>query len=203
MLLGHDPVAYFTVGKPIRGNPSIREYHDGVTFYFASEANRELFRREPAKYFPQYGAFCASGAAFGLKLGHDPTEFEIVGGRIFFFGDILGKQAWQIDPAWNIARGDEMWPESRDNGWRQQSLNRYANKVSWYKNTADIRRDFARKNPGKQMAAYDPGGMVTNLFLKQPGWRAREGFGQPVVGFVGVDPCPDACPGTVSRAFGQ
>lgn len=203
MLLGHDPVAYFTVGRPIRGNPQIRERYQDVTFYFANEANRTEFRRDPAKYFPQYGGFCSSGAAYGLKLGHDPTEFEIVGGKIYFFGDVLGHEAWKIDAAWNIARGDEMWPEAKDEGWRYQSLRRYASKVSWYKDTRAIREDWTRKNPGRSMPVYDTGGMVTNLFLRGPGWRAREGFGQPVVGLVGTDACPPACAGEPSYPFGQ
>ena len=203
MLLGHDPVAYFTVGKPTRGYPNIREDYDGVTFYFASEGNRELFRKEPAKYSPQYGAYCSSGAAFAIKLGHDPTEFIIRNGKIYFFGDVLGKEAWLLDPEWNIKHGDEVWPEAKDTGWRWQSLKRYANKVPWYKTGKDIRDEFTKKYPGRQWPDFDPGGMVTNLFLKDQGWRAREGFGQPVVGLVGVDPCPPACPGTVSKAFGE
>jgi len=204
MLLGHDPVAYFTVGKPTRGNPDIRAEHDGVTFYFASQQNRSLFQASPDKYFPQYGAFCASGATYGLKLGSDPTEFEIVNGRIYFFGDVLGKEAWSIDPDWQIRHGDQMWPESRETGWRWQSLKRYASKVPWYRNTADVHKLWAAKHPDKPMSSYDPGGMVTNLFLQSPGWRARTGFGpQPVVGLVGVDPCPPACPGEVSKKFGE
>ena len=203
MLLGHDPVAYFTVGKPTRGDPAIRESYEGTTFYFASAANRDLFRKEPARYFPQYGSFCASGAAYGLKLGHDPTEFEIVDGKIYFFGDVLGHAAWNLNPAWNIQRGDEMWHEAKDVGWRQQTLNRYANKVAWYKNGVEIRREWAAKNPGKTWPKFDTGSMMSNLFFKQQGWRAREGFNQPVVGFVGVDPSPEACPGTVSKKFGE
>ena len=159
MLLGHDPVAYFTVGKPTRGYPNIREDYDGVTFYFASEDNRALFRKEPAKYFPQYGAYCSSGAAFAIKLGHDPTEFIIRNGKIYFFGDVLGKEAWLLDPDWNIKHGDEVWPEAKDTGWRWQSLKRYANKVSWYKTGKDVRDEFAKKYPGRQWpgAARAPG----------------------------------------------
>lgn len=204
MLLGHDPVAYFTVGKPTYGNPSIKSTLPGRTYYFASDANKKLFDTSPDKYEPQYGGFCSSGAAFAIKLGSDPTEFEIVAGKLYIFGDVLGHEAWSIDPAWNIQRGDEVWPEAKDVGWRWQSLKRYASKVSWYKNTQDVRTDWAKKFPGRQMSNYDPGGMVTNLFLKDPGWRAREGFGpQPVVGFVGEDPCPPACTGQVSKRFGE
>ena len=203
MLLGHDPVAYFTVGKPMRGFPNIRADHGGVSFYFASEENRVLFRNNPDKYFPQYGAYCSSGAAFGIKLGHDPTEFIIRDGKIYFFGDVLGKEAWLLDPQWNIKHGEEMWLEAKDTGWRWQSLKRYASKVSWYKSGKEIVEEFKRKYPDRQWPDYDPGGMVTNLFLKEQGWRAREGFGQPIVGLTGVDPCPPACPGTVSTAFGE
>jgi YHS domain-containing protein len=202
MLLGHDPVSYFKRNLPVRGDPAIRADHDGVTYYFSSTANRDDFRADPVRYVPQYGGFCSSGAAFGLKLGSDPTEFVIRDNRLFIFGDIAGKSAWLIDPEWNIQHADEMWPEAAPVGWRWQTLKRYANKVPWYKDTAAIHRDYAAKFPGKPWPKYNPGGMVTNLFLKKPGWRAREGFGgQPVVGFVGVDPCPPACPGEVSPAF--
>jgi YHS domain-containing protein len=202
MLLGHDPVAYFTRAQPVRGDPAIRSSLPGRTYYFTDADSKRTFDADPARYEPQYGGFCASGAAFGIKLGSDPTEWEIVNGRLFIFGDILGKVAWGIDPAWNIAHGDQVWPDARDAGWRGQSLQRYAFKVPWYKNTADIRRDFASKYPGRTPPSYDPGGMVRNLFLELPGWRAREGFsGQPALGLVSVDPCPPACPGATSQGF--
>jgi hypothetical protein len=35
MLLGHDPVAYFAVGKPVRGYPNIQAQVRGATYYFA------------------------------------------------------------------------------------------------------------------------------------------------------------------------
>ena len=204
MLLGHDPVAYFTAGKPTYGDPAIKTSLPQRTYYFASEANKRLFDSGPDKYEPQYGGFCASGAAFALKLGSDPTQFEIVNGKLYIFGDVIGHEAWSIDPAWNIRHGDAVWPEARAVGWRWQSLRRYADKVDWYKSGADIHRDWAAKYPGRAMSAYDPGGMITNLFLRGPGWRAREGYGpQPVVGFVGEDPCPPACPGQVSKRFGE
>jgi YHS domain-containing protein len=203
MLLGHDPVSYFTQGKPVRGDPAIRASHDGVVFYFANQENQQAFTAKPDQYFPQYGGFCASGAAYALKLGSDPTEFVIRDGRIFFFGDVLGKTAWQINPEWNVEKGDEVWPAAKDTGWRWQSLKRFASKVSWYKDSATIRREYKEKFPDTPRPEYDPGGLMQNLFFKSPGWRAREGFGHPVVGFVGEDPCPVACPATVSKAFGE
>ncbi len=183
MLLGHDPVAYFTQGQPRRGKPELKVNLPERTYYFESAEHRALFLANPGKYEPQYGAFCASGAAFAIKLGTDPTAWQIEGGRLFIFGDVLGKTAWQLDPAWNVAQADKLWPEMRDAGWRGQSLKRYANKVPHYQTGAQIKAEWERQNPGKSWPSYDPGGMFNNLFFKAPGWRAAEGFGQPALGY--------------------
>jgi YHS domain-containing protein len=204
MLLGHDPVAYFTQSQSVRGNPVFQSTLPGRTYYFLNAEHKRLFDAAPDKFEPQYAGFCASGAAYALKLGSDPTEWRIVGGKLYIFGDVLGRTAWELDPAWNIQHGDEVWPEAKDAGWRGQTLKRYANKVAWYKTGADIRKAFEAKYPGLAMPQFDVGGMWQNLFTKDPGWRAREGYGgQPVVGLVGDDLCPVACIGLASKAFGQ
>lgn len=184
MLLGHDPVAYFTKGRPERGDPAQRVDLPGRSYYFASAEHRALFTANPAKYEPQYGGFCASGAAFAIKLGSDPTAWTIRDGRLFIFGDTLGHAAWSVDPAWNVAHADRLWPGIRDQGWRGVSLEGYLFKVPHYLNGAQIKAQWEAKNPGKTWPAYDPGGMVKNLFLKPPGWRAAEGFGQPALGYA-------------------
>ena len=62
ILRGNDAVAYFTQGKPVKGDPGIRATYDGDTYRFASEANKRLFEQDPRKYAPAYAGFCASGA---------------------------------------------------------------------------------------------------------------------------------------------
>ena len=183
MLLGHDPVAYFTLGRPTVGDPKLAAEHEGVTYYFVNEEHRALFLAEPQKYAPQYGGFCSSGAAYAVKLGSDPTEWAIRDGRLFIFGDVLGKTAWQLDPKWNVEHADRLWPEMRANGWRGQSLMSYAFKVPHYKTGAQIVEDWKKKDPNMKWPAYDTGGMMTNLFSKPPGWRAAEGFSQPALGY--------------------
>ena len=183
MLLGYDPVAYFTAGQPTRGDKTITSTLPSRTYYFASSANKRLFDAEPAKYEPQYGAFCSSGAAFAIKLGSDPTSWEIYQGRLFIFGDVLGHEAWKLDKDWNVKYADQVWPEMKDAGWRGQSLSRYVNKVPWYKNSKDIRDEYAKKYGGKPWPSYDVGSMFSNLFTKLPGWRAAEGHSQPALGY--------------------
>lgn len=183
MLLGHDPVAYFTQGRPQRGDPALRVDLPQRSYYFATPQHKALFEADPARYEPQYGGFCASGAAFAVKLGSDPTSWVVRDGRLFIFGDVIGKTAWALDPAWNVDHADRLWPSIRDEGWRAASLRAYGSKVPHYKTGAQIKAEWQARNPGKTPSSYDPGGMVTNLFLKQPGWRAAEGFGQPALGY--------------------
>ena len=183
MLLGHDPVAYFTQGQATRG--SVRHVVDlpERSYYFASAEHKALFEATPSRYEPQYGGFCASGAAFAIKLGSDPTAWTIRDGRLFIFGDVIGQTAWGVDPAWNVAHADALWPAIADSGWRGQSLSAYLRKVPHYLTGAQIRAQWEALHPGQSWPLFDPGGMLQNLFFKRPGWRAAEGFGQPALGY--------------------
>ncbi len=183
MLLGFDPVAYFTRGAPTRGLPEHQVQLPQRSYYFASAEHKRLFEADPQRYEPQYGGFCASGAAFAVKLGSDPTAWQIWQGRLFIFGDVLGQTAWQLDPVWNVAHADRLWPDMREAGWRAQSLSRYMNKVPHYLTGAQIKAQWQARNPSQSWPAFDPGGMFNNLVLKPPGWRAAEGFGQPALGY--------------------
>ncbi len=183
MLLGHDPVSYFTKGQPERGKPELKVSLAERTYYFANDEQRRLFVADPARYEPQYGGFCSSGAAYAIKLGSDPTAWVVRDDRLFIFGDVLGKTAWEVDPAWNVKHADALWPDAAPNGWRGQSLKRYINKVDHYKTGVQIKAEYDAKNPGKAWPVYDVGGMFANLFTKPPGWRAAEGHSQPALGY--------------------
>src|SRR2546421_506954 len=91
---------------------------DARSWSASSPAHRAAFQATPAKYEPQYGGFCSNGAPYAVKLGSDPTQFEIRGGRLFIFGDIQGHEMWLLDWHDNIRHGDELWPSIKDRGWR-------------------------------------------------------------------------------------
>jgi len=184
MLLGFDPVAYFTDGKPVRGVHTIAASTEGRTYYFSTPAHRDAFVAAPTKYEPQYGGFCSDGAAYAVKLGSDPTQFEIRDGRLFIFGDIIGHEMWLLDEGGNIRHADETWPGIRDAGWRWASLKGWTRKVPWYRTGGDLMSEWKAKHPGRKLE-YDTGGALKNLVLKYPGWRAREGFGQERLGVPG------------------
>ena len=86
MLKGHDPVAYFVVGKHVPGKPGINAEHNGGTYRFASDENRQVFMKNPDRYTPQYGGFCSNGIVYGIAMGGDPDTWTIIDGRLFIFG---------------------------------------------------------------------------------------------------------------------
>ena len=47
MLKGYDPVAYFTVGRPVPGRVDIAVQHDGLDYRFTSDEHRKMFLANP------------------------------------------------------------------------------------------------------------------------------------------------------------
>ena len=54
---GYDTVAYFAEHKAVKGSDKFAYRWLGANWYFSSAENRELFKREPVKYAPQYGGY--------------------------------------------------------------------------------------------------------------------------------------------------
>lgn len=83
---GYDPVSYFTKSKAEKGSSKWAVLHNGVTYYFSSEENKELFKTNPSKYEPQYGGWCAYAmGANGEKVEVDPETFKILNGKLYLF----------------------------------------------------------------------------------------------------------------------
>lgn len=83
---GYDPTAYFTQNKAVKGNKQFAATVEGATYYFASAASKDLFVKDPKKYEPQYGGWCAYAmGATNEKVEIDPETFKIVGGKLYLF----------------------------------------------------------------------------------------------------------------------
>ncbi len=112
-LRGHDPVAYQTQNRAVPGVAQFTSAHEGVTFRFASAANRDVFRADPARYAPAYGGFCAMGVAMGRKLDGDPTLFRVVDNRLYLNVNAPVQQRWVQDIPGNLRTANEQWPALR------------------------------------------------------------------------------------------
>lgn len=83
---GYDPVAYFTEGKGVKGSGNYRAEVNGIIYHFSTEANRDLFQKNPSKYEPQYGGWCAYAMGNdGDKVAINPSTFKIVNGKLYLF----------------------------------------------------------------------------------------------------------------------
>jgi len=107
---GYDPVAYFTDGKPVRGNGYNVSEFEGVTYAFASKAHKALFDANPRKYLPAYGSYCAYGVSVGKKFVADPEVWKIVDGRLYLNLDTGIQKKWNADIPGNIKKADANWP---------------------------------------------------------------------------------------------
>jgi YHS domain-containing protein len=108
---GYDPVAYFTEKKPVKGNPAIAFEHGGAKYFFASEANRDTFKKEPEKYAPQYGGYCAWAVAQGSTASSDPNAWTIHDGKLFLNYSQSVRSTWEKDIPGNVTKGDANWPK--------------------------------------------------------------------------------------------
>lgn len=110
---GYDPVTYFTQNKAIKGNKDRAVYHQGVTYYFSTQENKEAFTKNAAKYEPEYGGWCAYAmGASGEKINIDPATFKIVYGKLYlfynkFFNNTL--KDWNKDETNLKSKADANW----------------------------------------------------------------------------------------------
>lgn len=113
-LRGVDPVSYFTAGEPQDGDFTITAVHNGATYRFVSEENRDLFKENPDKYLPQYGGFCAFGTAMGVKVDGDPDLWKIVDGKLYLNLSKSIQERWNGDIPGFVSTADEKWGDLRD-----------------------------------------------------------------------------------------
>ena len=105
----YDPVAYFSEGRPIRGKREFNAEYQGAKYAFSSESNRERFLGDPDKYVPQYGGYCAYGAAHGGKSDIDPEVWEIVDGKLYLMVSGGTMSVWQKRKKAYIQLADKAW----------------------------------------------------------------------------------------------
>ncbi|MDB9316655.1 YHS domain-containing (seleno)protein [Nodularia spumigena] len=109
-LKGFDPVAYFQQGKPIAGNPNFTYQWANVNWRFSTAQNRDLFAKNPEKYAPQYGGFCAWAVSQGYTAPIDPNAWKIVEGKLYLNADLRIQKRWERDIPGNIKKADKNWP---------------------------------------------------------------------------------------------
>jgi YHS domain-containing protein len=144
MLKGADVVAYFTQSKFVQGDVKFKSDFEGVTFRFSSADNKALFDKEPQKYMPEYGGYCANGIVYGIPWGGDGDTWKMIGGKLYIFGGQGSKDGFEVDEARHLQLADKYWKEevSGSNSFIQRSK-RLMFKVPHYKTGEEIAKEVA------------------------------------------------------------
>jgi len=111
---GYDPVAFFTEGKANKGDSQWRSTFGGATYYFQSNSNREMFDKDPAKYAPQYGGYCAMAMTMGKLEDVDPIFFVVHDGKLLLQRNEKAHVMFSKDLDGNHKKADANWAKLQE-----------------------------------------------------------------------------------------
>lgn len=107
---GNDLVAIANGLGIVPGQAKHTHVHDGVAYYFASEAAMKQFAAAPENFMPQYGGYCTLGVALGKKLDGSPRFADIVDGKLYIFLNAAVFEAYKKDKVGILAKAAKSWP---------------------------------------------------------------------------------------------
>lgn len=106
---GYDTVAYFKAGEAMKGSESYTFQWHGMTWYFLTKENRDLFAAGPAKYAPQYDGYCAWAMTEARKAQTDPEVWKIVDSKLYLNCSRSAYEKWSKDIPGNIEKANANW----------------------------------------------------------------------------------------------
>lgn len=125
-LEGYDPVSYFRSDAskqgPLKGDAKFEVKQNDATYLFSSEANKQEFLKNPDKYAPAFGGWCAYAVAEKKeKVDVDTKSFLIQDGRLLlFYKGFLAdtRDKWQNtkskSPTSFLKEADTNWPSVKN-----------------------------------------------------------------------------------------
>jgi YHS domain-containing protein len=111
MLKGADVVAYFVDNKYQQGLPQFSSRYEDISFRFASAEHKALFDKQPGKYLPEFGGYCANGIVYGIPWGGDADTWKMINGKLYIFGGQASKDAFEIDEKKNLTLAESYWKD--------------------------------------------------------------------------------------------
>ena len=113
-LQGYSPVSYADLGLAQIGVKEFKSEYKKVIYYFTSADQKASFDRNPGKYLPEYGGFCAFGIFAGAKFRPDPNKFISKDGKYFLYLynlELDAQQLWLNEKDHNklVAAANKNW----------------------------------------------------------------------------------------------
>lgn len=114
-LQGYSPVSY-TEGLAQKGVKDYKSEYEKVIYYFTSAEQKAAFDKQPEKYLPAYGGYCAFGVYAGAKFRPDPNKFISKDGQYFLFLYNLELDAQQL---WLNEKNHNKLVKTADSNWEK------------------------------------------------------------------------------------
>ena len=113
-LQGYSPVSYLDLHLAQKGLKAHTSGYNKIKYFFTSAEQKVAFDKNPSRYLPQYGGFCAFGCYAGAKFRVDPNKFIVHGGKYFLFLNNIeldAQQPWHAEQDHDKLRGvaDKNW----------------------------------------------------------------------------------------------
>lgn len=112
-LAGHDPVSYFTRGRPEKGSREFWFAFDDAVYLFGNAKHRALFLADPERYAPQYHGYCTMKVSEGERAEADPEAWAIAGGKLYVFRSKRGLARFNENRAEILGKADTAWQNLR------------------------------------------------------------------------------------------
>ena len=107
---GYDSVAYFSLGKAVKGLAQFNYRYQGAIWYFSNDRHLALFSQNPQQYAPQYGGYCAYAIANNEIVSSDPQQWSIINDKLYLNYDAEVQQLWLQQQDKYIHQADRNWP---------------------------------------------------------------------------------------------
>ncbi|MEM7086928.1 MAG: YHS domain-containing (seleno)protein [Bacteroidota bacterium] len=117
-LQGYSPVSYLDLSLAQRGNKNFKSEYEKVTYYFTSAEQKAAFDKNPGKYLPQFGGYCAFGVYAGAKFRVDPNKFMVKDGKYYLFLNNVELDAQQL---WMAENDHYKLKKAADKNWSKLS----------------------------------------------------------------------------------
>jgi len=117
-LQGYSPVSYLDLGLAQKGNKAYKSEYNKVVYYFTSAEQKTTFDKDPGKYLPQYGGFCAFGCYAGAKFRVDPNKFIVEDGKYYLYLNNVELDAKQL---WLTENNHSKLKSIADKNWKKLS----------------------------------------------------------------------------------
>lgn len=115
-LQGYSPVSYLDLGLAQKGVKDFKSEYNKVVYYFTSAKQKDSFDKNPQKYLPQYGGYCAFGVYAGAKFRTDPNKFIVKNGKYYLFLYNIELDAQQL---WLDQKNHEKLAKKANENWRK------------------------------------------------------------------------------------